>query len=368
MASIVIKNTSLAIILTAFAFAIMARGNALAETTWYVDDNAPADFATIQEALDAASDTDTIIVRDGTYIGTGNRDIDFGGKAVHLRSENGPDNCVIDCQGTDAEPHRGFYFHTGEDENSLVDGFTITNGSAYQGGGIYCYNNSSPTITNNTITANTAEHEGGGIDCLLNSSPFITNNTITANTADYGGGISCVASSPTVKNSILWGNSAPTGPEVYLSYWLDNPSTLTVRYSNVAGGQGAAYVEPGCTLDWGPGNIDADPLFADPDNGDYHLKSEFGRWDPTMDGGLGGFRVDEVTSPCPCIDAGNPESDYSNETQRNGGRINMGAYGNTPEASKSRWKVFGDVNDDCTVNVLDLLSVRNELRKSGNCD
>ena len=75
-------------ILCLFGFGLQ---RADAATTWYVDDNAPADFSTIQAALDASWDGDTIIVRDGTYTGAGNRDIDFNGKAVHLRSENGPD-------------------------------------------------------------------------------------------------------------------------------------------------------------------------------------------------------------------------------------------------------------------------------------
>jgi hypothetical protein len=70
-----------------------------------------------------------------------------------------------------------------------------------------------------------------------------------------------------------------------------------------------------------------DPCFADPENHDYHLKSEAGRWDGTT------FVYDDVTSPC--IDAGDPNYDYSNEPMNNGGRINIGRYGNTPEASGS---------------------------------
>ena len=79
----------------------------------------------------------------------------------------------------------------------------------------------------------------------------------------------------------------------------------------------------------GKGDISVDPLFADPGGGDFHLKSEYGRWDPE----LGKWVYDSVTSPC--IDAGDPGDDYSNEPEPNGGRINMGAYGNTPEASRS---------------------------------
>jgi hypothetical protein len=76
----------------------------------------------------------------------------------------------------------------------------------------------------------------------------------------------------------------------------------------------------------GTGNIAVDPLFADETSGDYHLKSKEGRWDGTA------WVTDNLTSPC--INAGNPDDDYSKEPSPNGGRINMGAYGNTPEASK----------------------------------
>ncbi|MHC4708055.1 MAG: PGF-pre-PGF domain-containing protein, partial [Planctomycetota bacterium] len=99
-------------------------------------------------------------------------------------------------------------------------------------------------------------------------------------------------------------------------------SSINATFSDIQGG-------------WeGEGNIDADPLFADPDKGDYHLKSEYGRWDAAS----GSWVVDEVTSPC--IDAGDPNSAVGDEPEPNGGRINMGAYGGTAEASKS-----GDSDD-----------------------
>ena len=125
-------------------------------------------------------------------------------------------------------------------------------------------------------------------------------------------------------------------------------------------------------LAWGPGNIDADPCFAippssdpngtpdDPNDdffveGDYHLKSQAGRWDPASES----WTKDEVTSPC--IDAGDPMSPIGHEQFPNGGRINMGAYGGTAEASKSYFGgpvcetvVAGDINGDCRVDWQDL--------------
>jgi hypothetical protein len=75
------------------------------------------------------------------------------------------------------------------------------------------------------------------------------------------------------------------------------------------------------------GNIKADPQFADRTNHDFHLKSQYGRWNGTA------WITDEITSPC--IDAGDPKDDYAKEPSPNGSRINIGVYGNTAEASKS---------------------------------
>ena len=172
-----------------------------------VDDDGPADFDNIQAAIDDANDGDTVIVADGTYTGDGNRDIDFLGKAITVRSENGPENCIIDCNGSETEPHRGFYFHNGEGEDSVVQGLTIRNGYGsgdfWNNGGaaIFCYY-ASPTITGNIFTENTAIW-GGAIFCY-ESSPVITGNTFTGNTADYGGGIYCQTnSSSTISNTFL---------------------------------------------------------------------------------------------------------------------------------------------------------------------
>ncbi|MHC4157655.1 MAG: S8 family serine peptidase [Planctomycetota bacterium] len=175
----------------------------------------PENYQTIQEAINAAGDYDIVLIADGTYTGPGNRDIDFLGKIITVRSENGPDNCIIDCNGTQTQPHRGFYFHSAEDANTVLDGVTIINGYAPNntgysyGGGIYC--SSSPTIANCVITNNIAEGTGaygGAIYCGPGSRPAIKNCTIADNSADSAGGIECEQSSPIITNCIFTGNLA----------------------------------------------------------------------------------------------------------------------------------------------------------------
>jgi len=163
-------------------------------------------YRTIQKGIDEATDECTVLVADGTHTGIGNRDLDFGGKAITVRSENGAELTIIDCEGVG----RGFYFHLGETSGSVVSGFTITNGSPSggDGAGIYCVYFSSPTIEDNIITANSANREGGGIYCS-SSSPVIQNNTIDRNSARWGGGIECAnSSSPIIRGNTITGNLA----------------------------------------------------------------------------------------------------------------------------------------------------------------
>ena len=149
---------------------------------------------------------------------------------------------------------------------SLVENITITNGSAdeWYGGGIYCYT-SSPTLMNVTITGNSGP-TGGGI-MFDESSPRLENVTITGNSGNFGGGIYCFSSSPTLVNTISWGN-APNEIE------FDSTSgfnSITISYSDIQGGEAGIVTNDNGTVYWEEGNIDADPLFCDPDSGDYTL-------------------------------------------------------------------------------------------------
>lgn len=140
----------------------------------------PRDYSTIQSAIDASENGDRILVADGEYMI--NESITYHGKDIILESVGRAEKTVINGSGK----IRVFTFDSGEDNNCILDGFTITNGEVYpSGGGIYC-KDSSPTIKNNIIIRNRAVH-GGGIACF-NANPLIINNKILKNTGSASGG------------------------------------------------------------------------------------------------------------------------------------------------------------------------------------
>lgn len=200
--------------------------------TYVVEPDGSGDFPTIQTAIDASSDGDVIELTDGIFAGDGNRDIDFAGRAVTVRSQSGdPETCVIECGGSEADPHRGFIFQTDEGPGSIIEGITITHGWAdYYGGGIVCNGDASPTVLNCTLLDNEAAMGGGmcgGRLSTLARCSFIGNESVRGgglarawatiltdceflgNEARYGGGIYIRSScSPTLTGCTFTGNSA----------------------------------------------------------------------------------------------------------------------------------------------------------------
>ncbi len=176
-------------------------------TLLYVKADGTGDAPTIQAAIDAAADGDTVLLAAGTYTGDGNRNLSFLGKAILVTSESGPDATIIDCESSPGNNHSGFDFSLGEDTTSVLDGVTVTGASK---GGIRCVYGSSPVIRDCTITGNSAmdSWRGGGI-YLEDSSPRILNCTITYNSAEpNGGGIHCNGASPQIVQCVIAHNTA----------------------------------------------------------------------------------------------------------------------------------------------------------------
>ena len=424
------------------------------------DIHVPGDYSNIQAAINAALPGQVIEVAAGVYEGEGNRDIDFLGKAITVRSIEGPEVTIINC-GTSPDSltgHRGFYFHQGEGHDSVLKGFTIQAGyipgseipptdvsweesAEYPiGGGIYC-EFSSPTIIN-CVVKECGTELGGGIGCIgseativncsienctaggfgaadsgglgggigliRNSNVRIIESVIYGNSGYNnskgagiychnskakivrcqihdnnapgnlsGGGLYCAGSSEVIlTNCIIHHNNANVGAGVMTQSTLEPPlCRLDIVNCTIAHNTLKLYMppSPGCgvhsigndttiknsiiyyneELDvllidapcespviysdveggyMGQGNIDEAPLFAAtsiPSESDYHLQSLYGRYNTSS----GQWIIDPNHSPC--IDAGDPTDPIGTEPLPNGGRINMGAYGGTEQASKS---------------------------------
>ncbi len=203
-----------------------------------ITSHVPSGYATIQEAIDASIDGDVVLLADGIYTGVGNKDLDFGGRAIAVRSASGADNCIIDCEGAG----RGFHFHNLEGPASVVDGLTIRNGfidGEYSGGGAVLCDGSSPTLVDLTIRDNAVGEYGigGGVLCTVNSHPLISECRILGNTAtarsSRGGGVACLYNSrPTIAECTLAGNSGGSGGGVYC-----DQSSPVVDSCSIIGGE-----------------------------------------------------------------------------------------------------------------------------------
>jgi len=320
----------------------------------------PADHPTIQEAVDAAADDDTILVADGTWEGAA-----VSGRRLSIVSENGPDACLVSHTDT------GFALST--NSAVTVEGFTVSgkgvgivaNGNCLITNCIITWNweggivldDSRATIRNCVISTNlntwfggggihawndfTAENclfydnsswydpfyeyyggQGGAIWCTF-SSPTIINCTFIDNDATNGGG--AIASSQdhaaaagsragerggdviTLENCIFWSNSATLGDELYMTWG----ARAVVSYSAIDGGSGSIHG----SYSFGPGVITGDPSFVTGSLGDHFLSQR-----------AAGQGVDSR-----CVNAGNPATPLLQGTTRtdlvpDSGIIDMGFH------------------------------------------
>jgi len=201
-----------------------------------VDCNGTGDYLTIQEGIDSAYNGDVVIAKEGTYY----ENINFNGKNITVASLFFvmQDTSYISQTIIDGSQNGNVVtFDSGENSTGVLIGFTVTNGSAYSGGGIYC-DSSEPTLTNVTITGNSASF-GGGIHCI-DSSPTLTNVKITENNASThcGGGIYCDNSSPSLENVTITGNSARIGGGIHFANSSPSLNNVTLIENNASKGGG----------------------------------------------------------------------------------------------------------------------------------
>ena len=233
-------------------------------------------YETIQKAVDQSQNRDTIMIWPGTYQEGIQFDYTSGSRieALTIQSASGADAAIITNPSGSA-----FAFYGAEISGCVIRNLIISD--CFNAEAIYC----------------------------LNTSPTLLNLTIVNN---YYGIAAWEGSKPTIKNCIFWNNEN------------GDLTNCNAQYSRLE-------TLEGINADSGMFNIVNDPKFANPANNDFHLKSAYGRYSPSL-----GYWVTDSQPPItsPCIDAGDPEMNTEREPS-SGGRINMGAYGGTPYASKS---------------------------------
>jgi hypothetical protein len=248
--------------------AVVLAGLAGTQTADAATRHVPSAYPTFQAAIDSAVVGDTVLVAPGTYSGDGNRDIEFRGKDIVVRSSGGAAVTTIDVQASEANPHRGFFIGAGETSAAVLDGFTIVNGFMgtmagaaaarrdaksvlprpahdLSGGGIKCQN-SQPILRNLVVLNCGSLYTGGGLDFELLAEPTVENCIVRGCYAGFeGGGVTIeTASNPTLIDCVITGNVASRGGGVGLNADATIIGTLIV---------GNAAVQPDVGLSFGGG-------------------------------------------------------------------------------------------------------------------
>jgi len=279
----------------------------------------------------------------------------FGGAVITRNGISGAVQSLLPGHGGggywDSTGRGGGLYVGGQSAANITDN-QITGGRAAVGGGAYIQS-SHVSFVNNVVAKNCALQQGGGIAvCALN--PSFTSIqfdylTVVYNSGHWGGsgiffdGWPYQNLAAEISNSIVYGNNRSpfdNPPRELEQITLQN-SDLVLTYCDVQHGvNGIQKLDGHSEVDFGAGCFDADPL-VEPYRG-YHLCSVAGRWDP-----LDKTWVQDATTS-PCIDAGDRLAAYDSETDPNGGRVNIGAYGNRVTASRSLVSVDFVVADPAT--------------------
>jgi len=292
----------------------------LGATTYVIRPDGSGDYTTIQAAINAAADADTIALADGTFTGFGNRDLDLLGKGVVVRGLNrDPERAIIDCGGSLSEPHRGFHVFRGENAFAVIRDLTITNADVGDEGAAMLIENSAPHLDNVVFLANHAER--GAAVYVDGGDPVIRDCRIIANEGRaFAGGFAFHNSEAVIRDCLFrnnWGQRAS-------AIFLPDSCTITIsgttfNANNSAGDRACIEAEGNSVLtlanclvtngnrsavrcfdmavvqanhtnvfnnaegNWtdglagqafASGNLEVDPRYCDPDNHDFTLRGD----------------------------------------------------------------------------------------------
>ena len=198
-----------------------------------------------------------VILALGTYTGAGNRDIDLKGKTLVVKSTNPDDPAVvagtiIDCQGSNSDPHRGFVLRTDEPAGTAIQGLTITNGYAISdsngnGGGAICCSSASLTIENCVLRQCYGQYDGGAISSYASNTVIRECAILDSRCVDSGGAICSSGGTMLVAGCMISGNTAGyAGGALYVYSSSDVVlENCTLRQNTASQYGGAMYLSSG---------------------------------------------------------------------------------------------------------------------------